>query len=181
MTKNLKLAFILFSVFFGIIMAWNTLTNFFSGVGLNYVAILVVLALILMLTLTDKFVASRTKELFISVIVFAVLEFLIYFIFEFQIGSFKVWEVFQNFQKVFSFFALLVFAYIAFRVICEVKGIKFGFIETMLGNEKKGTKQKKAKELSNGSLEDKPNHTQPDPTEEHETVEENIVINNEEE
>lgn len=179
MTKNLKLAFILFSVFFGIIMAWNTLANFFSGVGLNYVAILVILALILMLILTDKFVASRTKELFISVIVFAVLEFLIYFIFEFGIGSFKVWEVFHNFQKVFSFLALLVFAYIAFRVICEVKGVKFGFIEVMLGNEKRAPKQKKAKELSNGSLEDKPNHTVEEIHEE--STEENVVINSEEE
>lgn len=178
MTKNLKLTFILYAVFFAIIMAWNTLSQFFFGAGLNFVALLVILAVILIMYLTDKFVASRTRDLFYSIIAFAVLEFLVYFVFEFGIGSYKTWEGFANFQNILTFFAILFFAYLVFKVICEIKGLRFGIIEFILGNSKKSPKQKKAKELSNGSLEDKPNHAN---NESHTmpTYDENVIVENE--
>lgn len=165
MTKNLKYSFILFAVFFGIVIAWNTLASFFNGVGINFVALLVVLSLIVMLFITDSFVAKRTRELLIACCVFAALEFLIYFIFEFGIGSLKTFKVFTVFQNIFSFVGILMAGYLAFRFICEIKGVKFGFVEMLLGNEKRVPKQKKAKELSNGSLEDKPNHSNFETTE----------------
>ena len=183
MSKNLKYAFILFSVFFGIVIAWNTLASFFNGVGVNFVALLVVLALIVMLFITDSFVAKRTRELLIACCTFAVLELFIYLIFEFGIGSIKTFHVFSIFQNVFSFVGILMGAYLAFRIICEVKGVKFGLIEILLGNEKRVRKEKKAKELSNGSLEDKPNHSQNETIDE-QPADENVIIveseNNEE-
>lgn len=181
MSKNLKYSFILFAVFFGIVIAWNTLASFFNGVGLNFVALLVVLSLIVMLFITDSFVAKRTRELLIACCVFAALEFLIYFIFEFGIGSFKTFAVFTVFQNIFSFLGILMAGYLAFRLICEIKGVKFSFVEMLLGNEKRVPKQKKAKELSNGSLEDKPNHTHVEEAEQVQSDDNVIVEENMEE
>ena len=63
---------------------------------------------------------------------------------------------FNVYQSVISFLSLIFFVYFIFRLICEVKGKQFVFIETMLGNSKREKKVKKAKELSNGSLMEKP-------------------------
>ena len=157
MTKNLKLSFILYIIFYSVIIAWATLSAFFHGVGINFVALIVILALLLTIKLTDEFASKRTKDMFWASVVFAGLEFLIYFIFEFGIGSIKVMNVFWVFQKIFTAFAILAFAYVIFRFITELKGVKFTFVEVVLGNEKITRKAKSNKELSNGSLEDKPN------------------------
>lgn len=56
-----------------------------------------------------------------------------------------------------SILALIYLVYVIFRFILDLKDIKVGFIETMLGNKERTKKIKTAKELSNGSLEEKPN------------------------
>lgn len=157
MTKNLKLSFVLYMIFYSVILAWATLTSFFGGVGINFVALIVVLALLLTIKLTDEFVSKRTKEMFWASVVFAGLEFLIYLVFEFTIARGNAVKVFWIFQRIFTAFSILAFAYIVFRFITELKGVKIGFIETMLGNRNVSRKKKSNKELSNGSLEDKPN------------------------
>ena len=157
MTKNLKLAFILFFIFSAILIAFKTLTNFFSGVAINFIALIGLLFVVLLLIMNDKTLLNRIKDLFIIAGVFCVLELLVYFVFEYDLGTYKTLKGFSGFQNVLSIFGLLFFAYIAFRFICEMKNKKFKFIEIMLGNEKPSVKAKKQKELDNGCLEDKPN------------------------
>lgn len=160
MTKNLRYSFILFSILSLVVVAWGTLTSFFNGVGVNFAVLLVVIALLILLMFTDEYTKNRTKDMLWISIAFVVLEFLIYFIFEFNIGNYKVWKVFYVFQNIYSILGLIFFAYIVFRLICEVKDVKFGIIEAMLGNNKVAQKIKKDKEVSKGSLEEKPNKNQ---------------------
>ncbi|MBR2969982.1 MAG: hypothetical protein IKC49_02895 [Clostridia bacterium] len=160
MTKNLKLSFILYLSYFAVVIAFSTIANFFNGVGIGFIGLVGILTTMLIMVFTDKYIMNRTKELFITICAFTALEFLVYFILEFNIGNLKTWKVFSVFQHIFSFFAIIFFAYTVFRFICEMKNIKIGFIEILLGNGK-ANKIKKAKELSNGCLEDKPKNTQP--------------------
>ncbi|MBE5741112.1 MAG: hypothetical protein E7351_01075 [Clostridiales bacterium] len=170
MNKNLKLSYILFLSFFAIIIAWNTLASFFRGVGVNYVALLAITLTLLILILTDSELFDRTKDLFITVVVFTALEFFIYMIFEFGIGDYKTWEVFVGFQIAFSVFAILFLGYTIFRLIMEIKDKKIRFVEFLLGSDKITYKEKKAKELTNGSLEEKPNKMPHEETEKEDTV-----------
>ncbi len=158
MTKNLKVSYILYLVYFAIIIAFSTIAHFFNGVGIGFIGLVGILTTMLIMIFTDKNIMTRTRELFITICAFTALEFIVYFILEFNIGNMKTIEVFSGFQYAYSFIAILFFAYTVFRYICEMKNIKFGFIEMLLGNGKPN-KQKKAKELSNGCLEDKPRNT----------------------
>lgn len=158
MSKNLKTAFILFFVFSAILMAWNTLSNYFWGVGINFVAILGVMLAILILILTDKEIFKRINDLFVISCVFVFFELIMFFTIELNWSSVNAIKGLNAFQSVISFLGLLLFVYISFRFICEIKGKNFKFIEIILGNAKFTTKEKKAKELSNGCLEDKPNN-----------------------
>ena len=157
MNKNLKLSFILFAIASAVIVAWRTLHVFFGGVGLNFVALIVVLAVLIGLILNDKYIFNRTKELFISLCVLTTLELIVYFAFEFAIKSSSHFAGFLVFQNIISILGILFLAYAMFRFITEHKEVKIGFVEFVLGNGKAHKQQKKAKELTNGTLEDKPN------------------------
>ena len=181
MTKNLKLSFILLAVFSAIVVAWKTLSSFFNGVAINMVALLIIVAILLIIILTDNFVKNRIKEMFIFACVLAGLELIVFFPFEFgaSINALKVFIVFQN---IYIVLGLIFMVYIAFRAICEIKGIKFGFIEAMLGNKQTEHKKKKAKEFTNGSLEEKPNNIEDDfKTSASNYNDESIVVEQEEE
>ena len=165
MTKNLKTCFLLSFILSVVIVAWHTLTRFFGGAGLNYVAIITSIAVMLSIILFDKHTFSRFGDIFFICCIFAILETIIYFPYEFG-GCFnpKVASVFFNMQNVFTFFGILFLAYIAFRFIIESKNIRITFVEVLLKNEKisKNKKEKKRKEFSNGSLEEKPVSTEED-------------------
>lgn len=176
MTKNIKLSFILIAVYSAIIIAWRTLNSFFTGLGLNIVALFTIITILLTISLTDKHTFSRIKDMFIITIVFAVLELIVYFGIEFVIDDFSHVGGFLVYQNILSVFGLLFFAYIAFRFITEVKNIKISFIEFILGNHSSHKKPKKAIELTNGTLEDKPNRT----TEKNNTLESFIETKDEE-
>ena len=77
MSKNLKIAYILSLVLASIIIAWGTLSNYFTGVGVCFVAVLGILIALIILLLTDNFVKSRIKDLFIISSVFVFLEFFV--------------------------------------------------------------------------------------------------------
>ena len=51
--------------------------------------------------------------------------------------------------------ALLFLGYTIFRLVCEINGKKVAFVEALLGG-KPAKKERQSKELSNGSLDDKP-------------------------
>ncbi len=160
MSKNLKISFLLSFILSVVVIAWHTLSNFFGGVGLNYIAILVVVAMLLSIILFDKHTYGRIKDIFFICCVFAFLETIVYFPCEFGgCQDSSVATVFFNFQNVYAFLGLLFLGYIAFRFITESKNVRIGFVEVILGNEKpkKDKKEKKSKEFSNGSLEEKPN------------------------
>ena len=157
MSKNLKTTYILFFVFAGIILAWNTLTNFFSGVAINYIAICGLAFAILLIMLKDTSVWKRVKDLFIAACVFCVLELIIYFALEFGWCSIGAVKGFLIYQSVITILGIIYTIYLSIRFAFEVVGKKIGFIEAMLGN-RQTPKVKKAKEISNGCLEEKPNN-----------------------
>ena len=178
MSKNLKMSYIFAFVLTLTVIAWKSLYRFFDGVGINYMIVLVMIALMLCIILGDNETYSRFKDIFVFSCVFAIFETVVYFPYEFgACKNARVETVFFNFQNVFTFLGFLFIAYIAFRLIAEAKNIKFHFIEVMLGSEEryakapKEQKVKKAKELSNGCLEEKPNQVI-------ETEVEEIVIHN---
>ena len=180
MTKNLKLSFFISLIFSAIMIAWNTLTRFFSGVGINFVAMLTILGVLLYFILSDKATKSRIMDIFILVVVFTVLEFLVFVVFEFS-SSIKAMEKFADFQIFLSIMGMLLMAYVAFRFIMEAKGVKIGFVEMILGNGNSQKKVKANKELVNGSLEEKPNHKSQDELEEKEEPAEEVIEVTEEE
>ena len=177
MSKNLKLSFILYLVFASIVVAFSTLSKFFGGVGVNFVALCAVLVALIVLMCLDADQFKMLKDLFFIACAFLFVEFIEFFALEFKIGGADVAEVFWGIQYVVSLIGLIYFAYIAFRFVSVVKGKKFRFVEAMLTGTKQPKKEKTAKELANGALEDKPNNLNRD-VEEEETV---IELDNKEE
>lgn len=159
MSKNLRLYFVLTFALACVVIAWKSLSVSLFGSGVNFVAMLILLAVMLMLICTDKEVKTRTRDLFVVSAVFTFLELILFLVVEIfntelSTGTIKGFNVYQS---VLSFLGLIYFVYIVFRFICEVKGKKIGFVEVLLGNVKREKKVKKAKELTNGSLMEKPN------------------------
>lgn len=155
MSKNLKTTYILFFIFSAILVAWKTLSNFFGGVAINCVALIGLVFVVSLLSCKDKEIFARIKDLLIISGVFCVLELVIYFSHEFGYG--EIIKGFEIYQNIVSFCGLLFLIYVGFRFTTDFLNKKIKFIEILLGNEKPSQKQKKAKELTNGSLEDKPN------------------------
>lgn len=156
MSKNLKISFILTFVLCAISLAWNTLLNFFSGVGVNFVAMFALVAVLMVIVLIDPQTRKRMMDLFVVCVAFLVLESIIYFALEFGTPTYELVKGMHIYQNVIACFAFLFLAYAIFRLVCEIKGLRLALIEAMLGNQKMQKKERKAKELSNGSLDDKP-------------------------
>lgn len=154
--KNLKLTYILLTVFSCITIAFKTLTSFFGGVGLNFVAMLAIAFVIMLIALKDKQIAKNCWDLYALSGILLILEFVMYFACEYGNGLFI--KGFWIYQNVVAFIGLIILAYICFRFTLEFLNKKIRIIEIMLGNQKRVKKEKKAKEVSNGSLLEKPNH-----------------------
>jgi hypothetical protein len=174
MTKQLKLLYILSFSFLGVILAWNTLLSFFGGVGINYVAIAALLFVVLLLTFKHK-LWKRAKDVICCLGMLFVLETVSYFVVSFAWDSSDVLKGFITYQNIISIISFLLAAYFVFRFICEITNTKIHFVEVMLGNEKRSLRVKKEKEVSNGSLEAKPNRANFKPND-IETDDENIII-----
>lgn len=180
MTKNLKLNFILSIVFVSIILTWNTLMRFFVGVGVNFVALFLIMCVLAFIVIADKFVRSRWMDVFCLLTLLFVLEIPVYFALEFSREIALGWLTYQNVISIITFFVTI---YMMFRLFLEIKNIRFKFIEVILGNEKFSREPKRAKELSNGALEDKPGTIDQATVEiasEEEKEAENIVVENQE-
>lgn len=174
MDKNLRISFIAYTVLTSVVLAFLTCCRFFNGAAFAYVAVLISLAIIVYYFVCNSFVRSRFRDLFITAIVFAVLELVTFIVFEFPTSiSASVYKGFWNYQVVVSCLGLLFLVYGVFRFIYETKNLKFGFIETILGNKRVIRKAKQAKEFTNGSLEAKPNRKHVDTVSEipHEEIE----------
>ncbi len=161
MEKNLKLSYILLFAFSMIVMAFKTLTNFFNGVGVNCVGLIALVFVLTIILITDKPTAKRVWDMFTVACALLLLELIIYFACEFGIGLYI--EAFSIFQNIISFLGVLLLAYVGFRFVFDYQNKKLKFIEILLGNEKRATKEKKtkkSKEITNGSLLEKPNSKQ---------------------
>lgn len=156
MSKDLRLSYILFFIFSSILVSWNTLSKFFGGVALNFIALLAIVFVIILIYYKDKNIFKRTRDLFWVSSAFVLLELITYFSNELGNGeSIKGFIVYQN---ILSILGMVLMIYIGFRFALELLNKRVKFIEVILGNEKFNHKIKKTKEISNGSLEDKPNN-----------------------
>ena len=157
MNKNIKISFVLFLISAAIIVAWRTLQGFFHGAGINFAAMIVVLSILLALILSDKLIFKRIKDLFFTLCFLTLMEMIVYFATDFTI-SLTCIKGFIIFQNILSILGVLFLFYTMFRFVLELKEIKIGFVEFMLGNKNTSKhKPRKAKELENGTLEEKPN------------------------
>ena len=172
MNKSLKISYILFFVFSAILIAFRTLASFLGGVGLNFVAMIALVLVVLTFSIKNKFIMKRVKDLFFISCVFCILELVVYFACEFGYGENLLG--FDIYQNIISFLGLLFIVYIYFRFSSEVANKRYKFIEILLGNEKRSVKEKKTKEISNGSLEEKPNSKTE--TDNVKSEEDNVVI-----
>ena len=156
MSKNLKLSYVLTFVLCAISLAWTTLMSFFNGVGVNFVAMFAIVAALLVIILVDEKTRKRIMDLFIVSGVFLALESVMYFALELGTPTLELVQGMHIYQNIISVLAFLFLGYAIFRLVCEIKDKKIAFIEVMLGNQKMQKKERQAKELDNGSLDDKP-------------------------
>lgn len=158
MEKKFRLICILSLVLAGIAIAWNTLINYFAGVGINFVAVLAIFSIIFMITIDNYTVRKETKDLFIVNLVIVGIETLV-FAMEEYFGRFgNIMYIFYVIQCFLSVFAILYFAYIILKMLFASQGRLGGVFHCLFGSKTK--KPKKAKELTNGSLEDKPQNSE---------------------
>lgn len=157
MSKNLKLSFVLFILMAAVSVAWSTLGGFFSGVGINFIVLVISLSVVLHFIITDGYVKSRVMDLFVCSCVLTALELIVFVCREFGWINAQAVRALSIYQSIVSLLALIFLIYILFRFFTETKNVRVNFVETMLGNNAKEKKEKKSKELTNGSLEDKPN------------------------
>ena len=156
MDKNFRLVCILSMILSGIVIAWNTLINFFFGVGINFVAVISIFAIIYVLVIESKPLFEETKGIFIVDLVIVCIEVVV-FIMEEYFGRFgKIFYIFTVVQKILSAFAILYFVFVLLKMLFVAKE-KVGGVFHNLFKANKPAKERKAKELSNGSLEEKPN------------------------
>lgn len=158
MSKNIKLSFIYSFALACVIIAFKSISSI-VGLGVAFVAVLVLFSCSLILVCIDKLSKTRTFDLFIISAIFTAVEFLIFFVVEINsnIVTADAIKGFGVFQNVVSVFALVYFFYIVFRIITELKGNRISFVEKLLNRNQKPKEPKKAKELTNGSLMEKPN------------------------
>lgn len=159
MQNYLKRPFILFLAFAALLVGWQTVANnaIFNGVGVPFVGIILIVAVLTYKLVTNKEVRHRILDLFALACAFVVLELPVYFVQQFGLGNAGTCHGFNVYQNVLSVLGLIYLIYVVFRAIYEAKGLNCSFIEIVLGNKKPVKKVKQAKEFTNGSLEAKPN------------------------
>lgn len=185
MSKNLKISYILTFVLFALCLAWNTLLNFFSGVGITFVAMFALVLAMMIIVIVDPSTRKRFMDIFVLGAVILALEIVIFFALEFgganiqyliasaSYGERNIYTAMHVYQNVIACFGFVFLAYTIFRLICEIKNVRIGFVEVILGNQKPQKKERTSKELSNGSLADKPKKSaEPDLDEE---VEDQVI------
>jgi len=162
--NNFNKAYMYIIGIFAIGIAMSNIISFFHGVGFAFIG-----ASLLLFLAISNILKSENKNRFGDIFILLVLEFImfiiLFFAFDFNLSglSSKFPLVMRNICSIFSMFAI---AYILFRYICEIKGVKVKFVEYMLGNHTPNDKEKKVKqsreevkknkELENGTLEPKP-------------------------
>ena len=166
--NNLHKAYIYILAIFAIGVSIANIIAFFNGVGFALVGA----STLLILTVLHIVKNERIKKRFGDIFVLLMFEFLMISIL-FVVYDFGIDGISSGFlhimRNICAIYSLLSVCYVLFRYVGEVKGVKYGFVEYMLGNYTSQPKQpkekkikpskaeiKKNKELENGTLEPKP-------------------------
>lgn len=158
MDRNLKFSLISVVTLACVMLAWRTISAFCNGgMGLGMVALLLVVGLLAYYVVTDAYIRSRVMDLFVLSILFTFMELIVFCASEFGWADYNAIEQFSIYQTFLSIVGFVFLAYSIFRFMYEANNWRFSFIETILGNRKRTKKVKQSKELTNGSLEAKPN------------------------
>ena len=158
MDKNLKLSYICLTVLTSAMVAWLTLTNYFGGAGVTFVAIAISFIVLSVLYICEVSVRARIKYSYFIALFLVAVETILFFALEFGVDNEVAFKILIAIQKVVIILAVMFLVYVVIRFVCDAKGYKIGFIEQTLGGGKPAKKEKRAKELTNGTLEDKPNN-----------------------
>lgn len=162
--NNFNKAYMYIIGIFAIGVAISNIISFFGGVGFAFIgaSVLLFLAISNILKSEDK---KRFGDIFVLIILEFMLFIVLFFAYDFNLNGLtnKFPLVMRNICAIYS---ILAIAYVLFRYISEIKGVKYKFVEYMLGNYTPQPKEKKVKpskeqakknkELENGTLAPKP-------------------------
>ena len=158
---NLSLIYAIF--IFAIGVGIKSITNFAGGIGVPFVAVLVLTVLLINSGFINKANRSRLYDIFVLVGVGLIFALILFCSFEWaNEKSFALIDFFNVFANIYSVISLISLIYCFVRYISEINGFKIPFVEIMLGNGSKTPKEKKEKqarqlkEVMNGDLEQKP-------------------------
>lgn len=163
--NNFNKAYIFIIVIFAIGIAISNIMSFFNGVGFALIGSGLLLTLAIVNIVKDEENKKRFGDIFVLITLEFIMLIVLFFAYDFNINgiSSKFPFIIRNIYAIYSMFAI---GYVIFRYVSEIKGIKYNFVEYMLGNYTPQPKEKKVKlskeeikknrELENGTLEPKP-------------------------
>lgn len=163
--NNFNKAYIFIIVIFVIGIAISNIMSFFNGVGFALIGSGLLLTLAIVNIVKDEENKKRFGDIFVLITLEFIMLIVLFFAYDFNINgiSSKFPFIIRNIYAIYSMFAI---GYVIFRYVSEIKGIKYNFVEYMLGNYTPQPKEKKVKlskeeikknrELENGTLEPKP-------------------------
>lgn len=168
--KKINLSLLFSLIIFAIGIAITSISNFFGGFGIPFVAFLVLTSLVFVNGFLNKENRRRLYDIFVFIVIFAIFMSIIFCSVEWaktytaELVDFV--HVISNFLSVIS---LVFFIYTLVRYLAELNGTKLVVFEVILGfkkierkpREKKEKVQKQKvsksfKEVQNGDLEEKP-------------------------
>lgn len=163
--NNFNKAYIFIIIIFAIGIAISNIMSFFNGVGFALIGSGLLLTLAIVNIVKDEENKKRFGDIFVLITLEFIMLIVLFFAYDFNINgiSSKFPFIIRNIYAIYSMFAI---GYVIFRYVSEIKGIKYNFVEYMLGNYTPQPKEKKVKlskeeikknrELENGTLEPKP-------------------------
>lgn len=166
--KKINLSLIFATIIFAISVGYKSLTMFFGGVGIPFVACLVLFGLVLVFGATKKGNARHLIEIFIMLALIMITQLILFMGYEWALTL--TWGVvkFRNVCcNVLSSMSLFFLAYSFVRLLFELSGKKFVVSEALLGlrqkkeaeKSNKKIEKKVPKEIKNGDFEEKPSET----------------------
>jgi len=166
--NNFNKAYIYIIAIFAIGIAISNIISFFNGVGFALIGTSLLLVLAISNILKDEENKKRFGDIFVLIALELLMLIVLFFAYDFNINGItnKFPMIMRNICAIYS---LISVCYVVFRYVSEIKGVKYNFVEYLLGNytpKPKAPKEKKVKpskaelkkkkELENGTLEPKP-------------------------
>ena len=166
--NNLHKAYIYILAIFAIGVSMANIISFFNGVGFALIGASALLILTILHIVKNESIKKRFGDIFVLIMFEFLMISILFVAYDFAIDGISSGFV-HIMCNVCAIYSLLSVCYVLFRYVGEIKGVKYGFVEYMLGNYISQPKQpkekkvkpskaeiKKNKELENGTLEPKP-------------------------